>query len=84
MLGIRNRRTGDSYRFGGHRRDIRRQLINYKIPAYKRINLPCFTDKTGVVFWVPGLPPADGTSGPEGKNPDKTLYIVFCDENKYL
>lgn len=84
VLGIRNRRTGDSYRFGGHRRDIRRQLINYKIPAYKRINLPCFTDKTGVVFWVPGLPPADGTSGPEGKNPDKTLYIVFCDENKYL
>lgn len=84
-IGVRSRRAGDSYRFGGHERDIRRQLINYKIPAYKRNNLPCFTDKYGKIFWVPGLPGADGISpAGEGKESEKTVYIGFADENSYM
>lgn len=68
---VRNRRTGDSYVFGKMRRDIRRQLINRKIPLRMRDSLPCFcTDSE--LFLVHGLPLADGMKPTGGA---KTVYI---------
>ena len=77
-VSIRNRKPGDSYRFGGHTRDIRRQLINFGIPAFRRRYLPCFVDKNGDIFWVPGLPLEDSA---RVRDPEHAIYIVFADEN---
>ena len=74
---VRQRREGDAYVFGGHRREVRRQLINFKIPLRKRADLPMFCTEDGI-FWVPGLPAADGVKA--GKD-DSILYIGFSDEN---
>lgn len=80
-LLARNRRAGDKYRFGGHTRDVRRQMINFKIPEYKRRCLPCLTDAAGNIVWVPGLPASDDFKPTKSLN---TVYIVFADENKYM
>ena len=72
---VRSRREGDSYVFGGHRRDVRRQLINFKIPQRKRASLPMFCTDEGI-FWVPGLPLADGMKA--GKD-DDVIYIGFAE-----
>lgn len=74
---VRQRQEGDAYVFGGHRREVRRQLINFKIPLRKRADLPMFCTEEGI-FWVPGLPAADGMKAGKG---DGILYIGFSDEN---
>ncbi len=73
---VRNRKAGDSYVFGRMNREVRKQLINFKIPVYKRDRLPvfCVDDE---IFLVHGLPTSDSFAP---KNGEKTLYIVCAEE----
>ena len=54
------------------RREVRRQLINFKIPERDRATLPVFCSGEDI-FLVHGLPLADGF---KPKNGDRTVYIV--------
>lgn len=65
--------TGDSYRYGGQSKNIRRQLINKKVPSETRKTLPCICLE-GEVIWVPWLSVADGMK-PNDK--EKTAYIFY-------
>lgn len=73
-LYARNRKSGDAYVYGGHTRDVRRRLIDLKIPAYERSSIPCICDGEGVV-WVPNLRPADRLKCSEKED---NLYIVYA------
>ena len=72
---VRNRKSGDRYVFGGMSRDVRRQLINYKIPVQKRNSLPCFCT-VEELFGVYGLPLSDGFMA---KKSDTAVYVVTAE-----
>ena len=59
-LKIRNRREGDSIRFGGMTRKVKKLLIDQKLTAEEKACLPILCDESGIV-WIPGFPPRDGT-----------------------
>ncbi len=56
---LRFRREGDTVRFGGMTREVRKLLWAQKIPAARRPFVPLFCDGAGIV-WVPGCPVRDG------------------------
>lgn len=76
-LTVRSRRSGDRYTFGKMQRDVRRQLINFKIPTEKRASLPviCMGDE---IILVHGLPVCD--SARADKN-GKAVYIVCAKDD---
>ena len=76
---VRSKQAGESYVFGKMNRDVRRQLINFKIPLEKRSTLPviCKGEETVLVH---GLPVADSFKCEKGV---KALYIV-CAEDETL
>ncbi len=77
-LFARSRQDGDRYVFGGFERDVRRQLIKFKIPEYKRKGLPVIVNGDGEIVFVAGLPVSDAFRGK-----GDLLYIVIADENIY-
>lgn len=66
-------RAGDSYRYGGHTKSVRRQLIDRKIPSETRRTLPCVC-LDGEIVWVPWLSASDDIRPNNAKN---TAYIVY-------
>ena len=76
-LIARSRRAGDSYTFGKMKRDVRRQMIRFKLPVQKRDTAPCICDENGMIA-VYGLPVADGMIP---KNGEKKAYIVCAEIN---
>jgi len=54
----RNRKTGDEYVFFGQTKRVKKNYINYKVPADLRDILPVFCDNDGI-FWACGLPISD-------------------------
>ena len=74
FLFVRSKKTGDSYVYGGHNRNVRRRLIDLKIPAYKRESLPCICDKEGII-WVPNLRVADRVRPQNGKEKTYIIYV---------
>ncbi len=64
---------GDSYRYGGHKKNVRKQLIDRKIPAETRKTLPCICLGDEIV-WVPWLSASDDIRPNSGKN---TAYIIY-------
>lgn len=79
-LCVRNRRQGDRYTFGGMSRDVRRQLINFKIPSEERDALPviCLEDETVLVH---GLPIADNFRSEKN---GKAVYLVCTPDNNNI
>ncbi len=65
--------TGDCYRFGGQSKNVRRQLINKKIPSETRKTLPCIC-LDGEVIWVPWLSAADAVRADDKQ---KTAYMIY-------
>lgn len=65
--------TGESYRFGNQNKNVRRQLINKKIPSETRITLPCIC-LNGEVIWVPYLSVADEV---KSSDKQKTAYMIY-------
>ncbi len=59
-LKIRNRREGDTVRFGDMTRKVKKLLTGQKLTAAEKACLPILCDDCGIV-WIPGFPPRDGT-----------------------
>ena len=76
-LVARSRKTGDSYTFGRMKRDVRRQMIRFKLPVQKRDTAPCICNENGMIA-VYGLPVADEMIP---KNGEKKAYIVCAEIN---
>ncbi|MBQ7930594.1 MAG: tRNA lysidine(34) synthetase TilS [Clostridia bacterium] len=76
-LKIRNRREGDSIRFGGMTRKVKKLLIDQKLTAEEKACLPILCDDCGIV-WIPGFPPRDGM---EYKGTGTPLTITVLKKN---
>lgn len=72
-LYVRTVRRGDKYVYGKMHRDVRRQLINEKIPLQSRGTLPVIYGENGIVL-VHGLRVCDSYAHQKGK---KSAYIVI-------
>ena len=59
VLCVRVREPGDTIRYGGITRRVKKLLSDRKLPLVCRDMLPVVTDDEGVV-WLPGFPPRDG------------------------
>lgn len=61
ILQIRSRQPGDSFRPLGApgRKKLKDCFIDRQIPVRERNLLPLVVTESGVIAWVPGLPPAD-------------------------
>ncbi len=77
-LFVRPQKSGDKYVYGGHTRNVRRRLIDLKIPAYERARIPCICDKDGIVL-VPNLRVADRARPEKGR---ERFYIICIDTEK--
>ena len=58
MPGVRSRRDGDAYVFGGMTRKLKKLYNDRGLSAAERRQLPVIFDGDGII-WVPGFPPAD-------------------------
>ncbi len=56
---VRNRKEGDSYRFGGMTRKVKKLLSEAQVPVKDRDLVPIFCDEVGIL-WIPGFPLRDG------------------------
>ena len=72
-LYARSRRVGDSYVCGGISRNIKKYMINEKIPLCQRSRIPVVCDSDGIV-WVPGLGVSDRL-----KNSDGNVFSLSID-----
>lgn len=75
-LFARTRMVGDEYVFGGITRNIKKYMINEKIPQSLRSSIPIVCDKEGIV-WIPGLGIADRLKEQEGE-----VYSLSIDFTK--
>lgn len=71
-LFVRTKKDGDSYRFGGITRKLKKLFLEKKIPQSQRSRIPVICDSNGIV-WVPGFRVRDGLLPQKGK---KSLYIT--------
>lgn len=60
-LFVRQRRPGDQYQPLGMKEPVRlrNQLVNRKVPASERNQLPVVTTSDDQILWCPGCPPAE-------------------------
>ncbi len=65
VLQIRTRRPGDTYRFGGMTRKVKKLFIDRKFTSEEKATLPILCDDEGIL-WIPGFPPRDHTTGEQG------------------
>lgn len=72
-LFARPRKEGDSYRYGGMTRSLKKLFNAKKIPVCQRDLIPIIKDNTGII-WVPGFPPREDTAA---KNEDNILFIGY-------
>ncbi|MBQ8690143.1 MAG: tRNA lysidine(34) synthetase TilS [Clostridia bacterium] len=71
-LHVREKQDGDSYRYGGMTRRLKKIFNDRKIEACDRSRVPVICDSEGIL-WVPGLPLRDGISQP------RELYIAIAE-----
>jgi len=74
-LYARTRRPGDTYRYGGMTRHVKKLLQSQKTTAALRSQWPLLV-KDETVVWIPGFPPAD-TVKPRDGGQAVTLYYFF-------
>jgi hypothetical protein len=67
-LYARQRKNGETYRYGGMTRKIKKLLCGEELAAKNR---PVVCDKDGIL-WLPGFPIADGKQG--------ALYICYVEK----
>lgn len=73
-LYIKYRNQGDTYRYGGMTRKIKKLMIDRKLTADEKRLLPLLCDESGVL-WMPGFPLRDGTDGEHGAGKKVHLYF---------
>ncbi len=69
-LCVRSKKDGDSYRYGGMTRKLKKLFNDKSIPPSRRPDVPVFCDKEGIV-WVPGFNVRDDAKG-------NLLYVAIC------
>lgn len=70
----RSRIDGDSYRYAGMTRTLKKLFNSKKLTVYQRNRLPIICDKEGIV-WVPGFAAADNVK--TNKENENILYIGY-------
>lgn len=70
-LFVRSRKEGDSYRFGGMTRRLKKLFNDKNVPPSKRNQVPVFFDESGIL-WVPGFPPKDSEKS-------AFSYLAICE-----
>lgn len=73
-LYCRAKSDGDSYRFGGMTRSVRKLLWQKGIPAEKRINYPVICDDKGILL-LPGFPLREGCNIQNGEKYIIEIYL---------
>lgn len=68
---LRFRKDGDTIRFGGMTRRVKKLLNAAAMPAEQRARIPFFCDEAGIV-WIPGFPVRDGSLTEE-----KDAYFAY-------
>ncbi len=63
---IRNKKDGDSYRYGGMTHKLKKLFNDSKIPPSLRDHIPVFCDQSGIL-WVPGFGIRDDASKDDKK-----------------
>jgi tRNA(Ile)-lysidine synthase len=58
VLTVKYREAGDTYRYGGMTRKVKKLLSDKKMGTIERSLLPILCDEEGIV-WIPGFPPRD-------------------------
>ena len=71
---VRRRVDGDTYKFGGMTRKVKKLFSEKKIPVNERESGPVVCDRDGIV-WIPGFPLRDGASG---NSEYKNVNISLC------
>lgn len=74
-LYCRAKRDGDSYRFGGMTRSVKKLLWQKGIPAEDRINYPVICDSEGILF-LPGYPVREESNKQNGKKYIINIYSM--------
>ncbi len=74
---LRFKRDGDSYRYGGITRRLKKVFNDRGIPPFMRDDIPVICDNDGIL-WVVGLGIRDGASAKSG---DNTLRITVLFDN---
>lgn len=80
ILKIRNRHEGDTIRFGGMTRKVKKLLTDRKLTAEEKASLPILCDDCGIV-WIPGFPPRDGTEYRDSGTPLTVAVLKKSDIN---
>ena len=75
-LTVRNRRSGDRYRYRHMTRDVRRLMSGAHLPHRLRSVLPVICDEAGIL-WIPGFGVRDGETG------GKELYVYYCNGERF-
>lgn len=76
---LRTRRDGDSYRYNGMTRRLKKVFNDYGIPPFMRDGIPIICDRDGIL-WVVGLPVRDGAR-PVSKASALRITVLFDDSD---
>jgi len=79
VLHIRYRRPGDTCRFGGMTRKVKKLFIDKKLTGEEKSLLPLICEDPGDILWIPLFPPRDGTQADGGES---GLTIVFYEKKR--
>lgn len=76
-LYIKYRNNGDTYRYGGMTRKVKKLMVDKKLTADEKRLLPLLCDDRGIV-WMPYYPVRDSVS--VHKKEEKILHLYFFDK----
>ena len=74
-LSVRGKVEGDTFKYGGMTRKVRKLFSEAGIPFGMRRSVPIICDEDGIV-WIPGFPLRDGMETQSNKT-DKTVFICY-------
>lgn len=73
---VRTRTEGDTIRYGGMTRRVKKLFSDRKLPLIVRNTLPILLDDDGIL-WLPGFPPRDGTGVPNDSPADAMVLCLW-------
>ena len=73
-LRARSRRPGDTYRYGGMTRSVKKLLQSKKTTLSERSRLPMIV-AVDELLWIPGFPPADAAK-PKDAASEAVIYYL--------
>ncbi len=76
VLRVRTRTEGDTIRYGGMTRRVKKLFSDRKLPLAVRDTLPILLDDDGI-FWLPGFPLRDGLSVSNDFAADEILLCLW-------